>query len=75
MNTLELREKLNHFLVVNQINISEFKYLIGTIFLFISTGGIHGIFMDFLKLKKTISKILYYFILLILGAILYLKFI
>ena len=75
MNTLELRDKLNHFLAVNQINIAEFKYLIGTILLFISVGGLHGIIMKNIALKKITSKIVYYSIILVLGASFYLKFI
>ena len=75
MNTLELRDKINHFLAVNQINIAEFKYLIGTILLFISVGGLHSMIMKSIELKKTTSKIIYYSILLILGATFYLKFI
>jgi len=75
MNTLELRDKLNHFLAVNQINIAEFKYLIGTILLFISVGGLHGIIMKNISLKKITSKIVYYSIILVLGASFYLKFI
>ena len=75
MNTIELRDKINHFLAVNQINIAEFKHLIGTILLFISVGGLHGMIMKSIELKKTASKIIYYSILLILGAVFYLKFI
>ncbi len=75
MNTLELRDKINHFLAVNQINIAEFKYLIGTILLFISVGGLHSMFLKVFELKKTSSKLIYYSIILILGATFYLKFI
>ena len=75
MNTLELRDKINHFFAVNQININEIKYLIGTIFLFVSVGGIHTMFMNYIKLKNNLLKIIYYLSLIIIGSILYLKMI
>ena len=58
-----------------EYNISIYLYLIGTILLFISVGGLHGMFLKVFELKKTYSKLIYYSVILILGAIFYLKFI
>jgi uncharacterized membrane protein YraQ (UPF0718 family) len=74
MNTLEIREKLTHFLVVNQINIREFKHLVGTVLLFISIGGLHKLLIEKFDIKKYKSyEIFYYILLSILGILLYLK--
>lgn len=74
MNTLEIRDKLRHFFAVNQINIKEFKHLIGTVFLFISIGGLHKLLIEKFDIKKyKIYEIFYYVLLSILGVLLYLK--
>jgi len=74
MNTLEIRDKMRHFFAINQININEFKYLVGTIFLFISMGGLHRIVIDKLNIKKYSSyEIVYYVFLLTIGTLFYLK--
>ena len=74
MNTLEIRDKLRHFFAVNQININEFKYLIGTIMLFISISGLHRLLVEKFNIKKYSSyEIFYYLLLSILGILFYLK--
>jgi hypothetical protein len=74
MNTIELRDKLRHFFAVNQINIAEFKYLVGTIMLFISIGGLHKMFVDKLYIKKyQFFEVIYYISIASLGIIFYLK--
>jgi uncharacterized membrane protein YraQ (UPF0718 family) len=74
MNTLEIRDKLRHFFAVNQINIKEFKHLIGTVFLFISIGGLHKLLIEKIHIKKyKIYEITYYIMLAIIGVLLYLK--
>ena len=74
MNTLEIRDKLRHFFTVNQINIREFKHLVGTVLLFISIGGLHKLFIEKFDIKKYKSYEMFYYILLsILGTLFYLK--
>ena len=74
MNSLEIRDKLRHFFAVNQINIKEFKHLIGTIMLFISIGGLHRLLIEKIHIKKyRIYEIFYYMFLSILGILFYLK--
>jgi|TARA_Y100000389_G_C17438756_1_gene507232 hypothetical protein len=74
MNTLEIRDKLRHFFAVNQINIKEFKHLIGTIMLFISIGGLHRLLIEKIHIKKYRTyEIFYYMFLSILGILFYLK--
>ena len=74
MNTLEIRDKVKHFFSVNKINIKEFKNIIGTVFLFISIGGLHKLLIEKIDIKKyKIYEIFYYVMLSILGVLLYLK--
>lgn len=75
MNTLEFRDKIRHFFAVNQINIAEFKHLVGTIMLFISVGGIHKIMLQKIKFNQGVYEIAYYSVVAFIGINLYLKFI
>ena len=68
-----MREKINHFFAINQVNIAEFKYLLGTIMLFISAGGLNTLFLTGNTISKTYTELIYYTILIILGTFLYLK--
>jgi hypothetical protein len=75
MNTLEFRDKMRHFLAVNQINLAEFKHLAGTIMLFISVGGVHKIMLQKMKFNQGVYEIAYYSIVAFIGISLYLKII
>jgi hypothetical protein len=75
MDTLEFRDKMRHFFAVNQINIAEFKHLLGTILLFTGVGGIHGIMLNYLNIKKGFYLVSYYLIFAAIGISLYLQLI
>ena len=75
MDTLEFRDKMRHFFAVNQINIAEFKHLLGTILLFTGVGGIHEIMMNYLNIKKGFYLVSYYLIFAAIGISLYLQLI
>lgn len=73
LNTLDIREKVNHFVAINQVNVSEFKHLIGTILLFISAGGIHKILIKNADFKNVSNEVIYYITVATVGSAMYLK--
>jgi hypothetical protein len=73
LNTLDIRERVNHFLAINQINISEFKHLVGTILLFISAGGLHKILIKNAEFNKVSNEAIYYITVATVGSAMYLK--
>lgn len=75
MDTLKVREKINHFLAINQINVAEFKHLLGTVMLFISAGGLNKLFLTGTTISNTYyTELFYYAFLIFFGTMLYLKF-
>ena len=73
LNTLDIRERVNHFLAINQINISEFKHLVGTILLFISAGGLHKILIKNAEFNNVSNEAIYYITVATVGSAMYLK--
>lgn len=75
INTLDIREKVNHFIAINQVSFASIKHLIGTILLFISAGGLHKILIKNAEFKKGHVEAIYYSTVAIIGSALYLQII